>query len=157
MFKYDVYTEEQAMAGRFQLMKEGVYDAVVTASQDTQSKTGNAMMDITLSVYDESGKTHDIRDFLVFTKGMMWKVVHFADSAGIMKEYEEGKLCSETAINKSVKVKISMEQGREIPEEKLQGKASGSRYPDKNKVEDYVKNEDKKIELNPELDDDIPF
>lgn len=164
MFHYDVMSEQEAMAERFQLMKEGIYDAVITASQDTKSaNSGNPMMDMTVTVYDEEGKTHDIRDFLVFTKQMMWKVVHFAESAGIEKQYAEGTLCSETAINRTVKVKVSVEKGGEIPQDKLNGKPIGSRYYDKNKIEDYVKKED--INLSPHnensppplQDNDIPF
>jgi len=120
------------------------------------------MMDITLQVFDEAGKARDVRDFLVFTKTMMWKVIHFADSAGLLKEYEEGKLCSESAIGNRVRVKITVEEGSEIPQDKLKGKPVGSKYPDKNKVEDYVKKDDQKpleqkAEDDPFADDDIAF
>jgi hypothetical protein len=118
------------------------------------------MMDMTVSVYDENGKAHDVRDFLVFTKQMMWKIVHFADSAGIVKEYEAGTLCSETAIGKRVRVKINVEEGSEIPQDKLKGKSLGSKYPDKNKVEDYVMKDSQnslKKEDDPFDDDDVAF
>jgi hypothetical protein len=161
MFHYEVLSEQEAMQERFQLLKEGEYDAVITASQDTLSATsGNPMMDMTVSVYDAQGKSHDVRDFLVFTKAMMWKVVHFANSAGILKEYEEGKLCSQVATGRNVRVKIVVEPGSEIPEDKLKGKLLGSKYPDKNKIEDYVKKEDQKpLEQsgNPFPDEDINF
>lgn len=165
MFQYDVLTEQEAMAERFQLMKEGIYEAVITASQDTTSaSSGNPMMDMTVTCYDEAGKPHDIRDFLVLTKQMMWKVVHFAESAGIQKEYADGKLCSQVAINKTVKVKITVETGSEIPQDKLKGKPLGSKYPDKNKVEDYLfKGEQgatsiQNGDIPPSImDDDVPF
>lgn len=164
MFHYEVMTEQDAMNERFQLLKEGIYEAVVTASQDTTSSKGSPMMDITIAVYDENGKSHDVRDFLVFTKQMMWKIVHFSDSAGMLKEYEAGKLCSETAINKRVMVKLVVEQGGEIPQDKLKGKPLGTRYFDKNKVEDYIKKGDQGAAGVPNgdtpppfTDDDIPF
>ena len=163
MFQYEPMSEQEAMQERFQLVKEGIYDAVITASQDTRSaNSGNPMMDMTVTVYDENGKAHDVRDFLVFTKAMMWKVVHFADSAGILKEYEEGKLCSEVAIGKRVQVKITVEEGSEIPQDKLKGKPLGSKYPDKNKVEDYIKKSDQGAPVQSEnpapfQDDDIAF
>ncbi len=162
MFQYDVMSEQEAMAERFQLIKEGIYDAVITASQDKRSaSSGNPMMDMTVTVYDDMGKTHDVRDFLVFTKQMMWKVVHFAESADCLAVYEEGKLCSEMAINKAVKVKIGVEPGKEIPLDKLNGKPLGSKYPDKNKVEDYIKKAEVDVkgreEPPPLTDDDIPF
>ena len=161
MLVYDVMTEQEATEERFQLFKEGIYDAVVGTAEDRMSSTGNAMMDITLHVYDSNGKTKDVRDFLVLTKSMMWKVIHFADSAGLLKEYEDGKLCSDVALGKNIQVKIVIEQGKEIPLDKLNGKAPGSRYSDKNKVEDYIKKADQqKIELQKtveQLDDPIPF
>jgi hypothetical protein len=163
MFAYDVMSEQEAIEQRFNLLKEGEYDAVVTVSHDkVSSNSGNPMMDITLQVFDESGKACDVRDFLVFTKKMMWKVIHFADSASLLKEYEEGKLCSEVAIGQRVRVKIGIEEGGEITQDKLKGKPIGSKYPDKNKVEDYVKKEDQKpltiANDDKQLeDDDIPF
>lgn len=163
MFNYDVMSEQEAIEERFNLLKEGEYDAVISASLDKVSaNSGNPMMDITLQVFDEAGKARDVRDFLVFTKTMMWKVIHFADSAGLLKPYEEGKLCSEVAIGNRVRVKIGVEEGGEIPQDKLKGKPMGSKYPDKNKVEDYIKKEDQKplenkVEDDPFKDDDIDF
>jgi len=140
MFNYTPMDEVEAMQERFQLLPVGEYDAVIEKSTDTtSSNSGNPMMDMTLSVYDQEGKPHSVRDFLVFTKKMMWKAIHCAESAGVMDQYKNGKLCSDLLQGKSVRVKIAIEEGRIIPEDKLQGKAPGSKYPDKNKVEDYVK------------------
>lgn len=163
MFTYDVMSEQEAIEERFNLLKEGEYDAVISASQDKVSQnSGNPMMDITLQVFDEAGKARDVRDFLVFTKSMMWKVIHFADSAGLLTQYEEGKLCSEVAVGNRVRVKITVEEGSEIPQDKLKGKPVGSKYPDKNKVEDYIKKSEQKpleqkVEDDPFADDDIAF
>jgi len=162
MFQYDVMSEQEAMAERFQLMKEGIYEGVITSSQDTKSSTGNPMMDMTVTVYDENGKPHDVREFLVFTKTMMWKVIHFCDSAGLLKEYESGKLCSQMAIDKRVMVKVAVEEGSEIPQDKLKGKPLGSKYPDKNKIGEYIKKADQGQGTPtgdnppPFTDDDIP-
>lgn len=153
-FLYTPISEQEAMAERFQLLKEGEYDAVISSSEDKQSSSGNPMMDITLHVYDDNGKEHSVRDFLVFSKNMMWKVVRFANSSGLSKVYEEGKLCSENAIGNRVRVKISIDEGKEIPIDKLNGKPLGTRYYDKNKVDDYVKKLD---ESDPFQDDDIAF
>jgi len=162
-FQYTVYSEQEAMQERFQLLKKGEYDAVITASEDkTSANSGNPMMDMTVTVYDENGKSHDVRDFLVFTKTMMWKVIHCADSADILPLYEAQKFCSQAVVGSHVRVKINVEEGKEIPQDKLNGKPVGSKYPDKNKVEDYVKKEDQKPlvsnqEDDPFEDDDINF
>lgn len=163
MFQYNVMSEHEAMAERFQLMKEGIYEGVVTSSKDTNSSTGNPMMDMIVTVYDENGKAHDIRDFLVFTNAMMWKVIHFANSANILKEYEEGKLCSQVAIDKRVMVKVVVEEGKEISQEKLKDRPAGSKYPDKNKIAEYIKKDlPQEATSQPKInssfvDDDIPF
>ncbi len=138
-FQYTVMDEETAMQERFQLLPKGEYDACIVKSEDkVSSNSGNPMMDMTLEVYDNEGRGHTVRDFIVFTKSMMWKAIHFAKSAGIIDQYKSGQLCSMGAQGKSVRVKIGIEEGRIIPEDKLQGKLVGSKYPDKNKVEDYI-------------------
>ncbi|CAK0742260.1 putative DUF669 domain-containing protein [Gammaproteobacteria bacterium] len=161
-FMYEPITEQEAIEERFNLLKEGEYDAVITVSHDkTSASSGNPMMDMTLQVFYSQGKARDVRDFLVFTKSMMWKVIRFADSAGLMEQYEQGKLCSEIAVGNRVRVKITVEEGGLIPQDKLKGKPEGSKYPDKNKVDDYVKRADQKplaqaAEDDPFADDDIP-
>jgi len=162
MFAYEVLTEQEATEERFNLLKEGVYDAVISASEDKISaSSGNPMMDMTLQVFDENGRGRDVRDFLVFTKSMMWKVISFANSANLLPEYEQGKLCSEVAMGQRVKVKVGIESGAEIPFDKLKGKPVGSKYPDKNKIGSYIKR-DSSGEANtskddPFLDDDVAF
>jgi hypothetical protein len=171
MFNYTPMDEAEAMQERFQLLPKGEYDAVVQKSEDkVSSNSGNPMMDMTLTVYDAEGREHTVRDFLVFTKSMMWKAIHFSESAGIIDQYKSGQLCSIGAQGKSVRVKIAIEEGRIIPEDKLQGKDYGSKYPDKNKVEDYVKRDSQsskqtagsytrppmQVPLSDE-DEDVPF
>jgi hypothetical protein len=158
MFNYDVMTEEAAMQKRYHLLPDGEYDAVIATSEDKVSaNSGNPMMDMTLDVYDLQGVPHTVRDFLVFTENMMWKVIYCADSAGLLKEYEEKKFCSELVKGKTVRVKITTEVGGEIPQDKLKGKSPGSRYPDKNKVAYYIKKGDQKSSSPPLKTEDDPF
>lgn len=164
MFDYDVLSESEAMAERYQLLPEGDYPAVIDSSVDKISEnSGNPMMDMTLSVFDKNGRSHSVRDFLPFTRNMAWKMIHCAESAGLLKEYQDKKFCSSLMVGKNVVVRIVLEKGGEIPEHKLNGKPPGSKYPDKNKVEDYVINKnshkpmEKKAEENDFDDDSIPF
>lgn len=155
---YCVMTEQEAIAERFQLLKDGEYDAVVESSVDKVSaNSGNPMLELTLQVFDADGRVRHVRDFLVFTKNMMWKVIHFAQSAGLMKEYEEGKLCSDLVEGKRLRVKIAVEEGSEIPEDRLKGKSNGARYPDKNKVDDYIKHHVVSLNNSTFIDDEITF
>jgi hypothetical protein len=164
MFDYDVMTESEALQERFQLMKEGEYDAVIDKVEHKVSQnSGNNMFEMTLSVYDQQGKSHQVKDYLVFTKGMMWKVIHCADSAGLLKEYEEKKLAPEVLQGAGVRVRIVIEEGGVIPHDRLKGKTEGSKYPDKNKIDNYIKKADQKPLAKPSADvdeffsDPIPF
>lgn len=159
MFAYEIMDEETAMNERFQLLKEGEYDAVIQTAEDKNSaNSGNPMIDMTLCVYDQEGKSHSVRDFLVFTKSMMWKVIHCASSSGTMMIYTSGKLCSAVLKDKRVRVKIGVEDGNEIPVDKLQGKPVGSKYPSKNKVEDYVKVDNyRPLPTDTDDNEDVPF
>lgn len=161
MFDYEVLSEAEAMQERFQLLPDGEYGAVIDDSIDRNSKSGNPMMEVTLSVYDRNGKSHTVKDYLVFTRGMLWKVIHCAESAGLIEEYKNKKFCSDVLRGCNVKVRISTEKGAEIPLEKLNGKPAGSRYSDKNKVEDYLNNNGnvKQDVVKDEsfIDDDLPF
>lgn len=139
MLNYQVMDEAEAMQERFQLLPKGEYEAVIVKSEDRQSHSGNPMMDMTLHVYDREGQSHPVRDFLVFTKTMMWKAIHCADSAGVIDQYKAGKMCSNIIEGKSVRIKLNVEEGREIPADKLGDRSPGDKYPDKNKVDDYIK------------------
>lgn len=160
MFNYEPMSEQQAMNERFQLVKDGEYQAVIDKADARVSSSGNNMIDLLLSVYDDQGHPHPVRDFLVFTANMMWKAIHCADSAGLLKEYEDRKFCPELIQGKTVRVIVKSQQGTEIPMDKLNGKPIGSRYPDKNVVEDYVKKADQGAvakPVDPDLNDDVPW
>jgi hypothetical protein len=156
MFSYTPISAQEALEERYNLLKDGVYDAVIAASIDKQSSSNNPMMEITLQVFDENGKSREVKDYIVFTKSMMWKVIQFAESAGLLNQYEQGTLCSEAALGNRLTVKIGVEQGGLIPQDRLKDKAPGSKYPDKNKVIEYVKRGEEKVEDDPFCDDDLP-
>lgn len=158
MSLYKAMSEEDVMKARFNLMEDGEYDAVVKASIRSTSRTGNVMADMSLAVFDKAGNPHDIRDFLVFTDKMLWKMKHFCDSSGQQKLYEEEKFTPEDAQGQHVRVLIKTQKGNEIPYEKLNGKPPGSCYPDKNVVEDYLLGKTASIgKPVDEFSDAIPF
>lgn len=140
MSLYRAMNEDDVMKARFNLMEDGDYDAVVKTSLRRTSQTGNVMADMTVAVYDKKGNPHDIRDFLVFSEKMLWKMKHFCDSAKLEKEYLDEKFEPEMAANRNVRVQIRTQKGNEIPSDKLNGKEPGSRYPDKNVINDYLPN-----------------
>jgi hypothetical protein len=138
MSLYRALNEEDVMKARFNLLDDGEYDAVVKMASRRMSQAGNVMADMVLSVFDENGHPHDVRDFLVFTQAMLWKIKHFCDSSGQEQLYKDDKFTPEDAAMQHVRIRLGRQIGNEIPEDKLNGKPYGSRYPDKNVVEDYI-------------------
>ena len=138
MSLYKALNEEEVMKARFNLLDDGEYDAVVKISTRCMSRSNNVMADMILSVFDKRGNSHDIRDFLVFTEKMLWKIKHFCDSSGQAQLYADDKFTPEEAGNQHVRVIVKTQKGNIIPSDRLNGKPEGSVYPDKNIIEDYV-------------------
>jgi len=158
MFTYIPMTEEQCNEARYQLLKDGIYEAVVKKAEYQTSNSGNPMFKLTLDVFDDKGTIFFITDYLVFTPQMMWKVKHFCESAGLLKEYESGAFCHpDLAEDMNVFVKTVIQKGKEIPKEKLNGMPEGTCYRDKNAIIDYVVMErEEKLSEEP-FSDEVPF
>src|SRR6478736_6116747 len=139
LFDYEVLTEEQALKERYQLLDDGDYPATIKKIEPRVSNNGNNMYEVDLDVYDKNGSIHQVRDYWIFSRNMSWKVIHAADSCGLLAEYENKQFVPNIIRNKHCVVSIRTQEGKEIPADKLQGKPVGSRYPTKNVVEDYVK------------------
>ena len=162
---YTPMSEEEVQKARYKLMDDGEYNAVVNKATDRLSASGNQMTEFDLTVYDNNGHGHPMKDFLVNLESMLWKQRHFCYAAGLVKEYEEKKFCGAICENRNVRVKVTFQAGKEIPYDKLKGKAPGARYPDKNVIEDYIDQNAAPIKQNnasaehAELpfNDDIPF
>lgn len=158
-FSYDPMSEEQAMQERFSLLKDGDYDASVEKFDGKISAKGNRTVEFTLNVYDNDGKVHQIVDWITFTPKMTWKLRHHCVSGGMEKEFDNKTWRPQMSVGKLFRVKVVIDQGKEIPADKLKGKPPGSRYPDKNAIEDYIVSPQKSAgqALPKEFDDGIPF
>lgn len=162
MFNYNPMSKEAAEKERFSLIDDGDYPAVIKSATAKISSSNNPMIEVDLDVYDIQGKPHSVRDFLVFSSKMMWKVIHCADGLGLTKEYEEQRFHPSMLPGKNIRVRIKTQKGAQIPSDKLKGKPEGSVYPDKNVVEDYLLSDPNSVEvLTPQnsfdTQSDIPF
>jgi len=160
MFDYQVMSEEDAMRARYSLLKDGVYKAFITKCEPKVSKgSGNNQFEVSLEVIDDQGNKHPVRDFWIFTPKMMWKVIHGCRAAGVEDELNEKRLHPGMLEHKRVLVRITSQPGQEIPADKLNGKPPGSKYSDKNTIDDYLC-EDLGVVDAPKNDftnDEIPF
>lgn len=131
------------------LLQPGVYDFEVVKGEDRQSKSGNDMIELVLSVTGDDGSARRVTDYLL--EKLAYKLRHAAATCGVLGKYERGDLCGDDFMGRAgrVKLKIQASEG----------------YPDKNAVVDYVV-EEKKASAAParrpamadnDLDDSIPF
>jgi hypothetical protein len=159
-FSYVRMTKEDAERNRYELLNKGQYKATVIDVKSRISASGNNMLELLLNIYSH-GRLFTVKDYLVFTPKMQWKAIHFCESAGLLKEYEEGLFTPELSLNREVKIEIGVQEGNEIPEDKLNGRSKGEKYPPKNNVIDYLPHSlnevSKKRSVEVKLDDDIPF
>lgn len=141
------------------LLQPGIYDLEVSKATAKTSSNGNPMIELQIKVWGTSGKEYLVFDYLVSTPLMAWKIKHFCHAVGILKEYMDGQFNADMCIGKFCKGKIVYQIGKEIPADKLNGKVPGSRYPDKNAIEDYLLKEvknDPRVAVDP-FNDPLPF
>jgi len=105
------------------LFQKGVYSAVVKRATEEVSKSGNDMIKLILTCYGADNTETDVFDYLVFTPGMLYKVRHFCESAGI--NFDKGDLTAEECQDQNIQVELKIEKGE-------------GTYRDKNVVNDYV-------------------
>ncbi len=56
MFDYEPMSEQDALKARFQLLNDGEYDAVIDKAEARVSSGGNNMIEVHLTIFDETGK-----------------------------------------------------------------------------------------------------
>lgn len=166
MFDYDPMSRDDAMSERYNILPDGKYNAKILSCIDRISSTsGNPMFEVNLEVTEyRTNKKSTIKDFLLFTKNMMWKTINCCEACNIMAAYADKSLEPRMLEGKRILVEIGKQEGQVIPVDKLNGKAYGTRYPTKNIINDYVVDGESKGTLESllekekdNLNDDIPF
>ena|SRR3990167_6024105 len=115
-------TEEELKT--FVLLPEGEYDFDVIGAEEQTSKSGNAMIKLTLKVYGYNGEITTVYDYLLAS--LEYKIKHFCDTAGLVAEYEAGTLSADMCSNRSGKCKLKIDKDK------------NGVYEDKNAVKDYT-------------------
>lgn len=158
MFSYNPISAQQAEAARkFPMLEPGEYDFQVKKACYRLSKSNNPMIELTVSVWDKQGKEFTIFDYLISTEKMGWKTRHFCEAVGLEKEYEDRSFNELLCQDKCGKVLITIQKGKPKPD--------GGLYPDKNVIDDYLKEEKENKTINsiqPKsdpygFDSEIPF
>lgn len=139
--------KELAEAG---LWPAGTVDFEVLTAEDTTSRKGSDMIKLKVKLYNDSGASQTVFDYLL--DAMPHKLRHAAEAFGLLDEYEAGGFEAIDCEGKTGKCKIKVD--------KNEG------YPDKNGISDYIpavtvgsiaKNTAKAKAAHNDLDDDLPF
>lgn len=157
-------TLDQEREIRLNPFKEGEYDAECIFAEDTTSKTsGKEMIHVQWKIFGPSS-TRLVDDYITAaTEDKLYQLAH-AINKGIL--YSNGSLSAEDIQNQACRVNLGIEKGKAKPD------GTGERYPDRNKIRDYLvpgqtrapaqraapKNEPVGGTVDPDLsDDEIPF
>lgn len=136
----------------------GEYDFTVSeAVEGTSQASGNEQIKLTLHVFNRQGQQRTVFDYLSSAPKSQWKVRHFAETVGMVRQYETGEMPVREMLGRPGRCKLRI-------------KPADGQYSAQNAVNDYVKNDGaaQKHEVRPspalrqkapagDLDDDIPF
>ncbi len=106
----------------------GIYDFEVVNADWKTSKSGNAMMALTLKIFDpDSDRTRQVKDWLVESDAptCLMKLRHYCATVGDIAAYESGSLQNFPGQGACGKLKLSIEQTEQ--------------WGSQNKVADYIK------------------
>jgi len=119
--KFDPKTEDEL--ARESLLPDGIYPFEVLLAADEFSKAGNEMIKLKLNVFGPDGEQVHVYDYLL--EKLAYKLRHFADTTGLLGDYERGELTAFSCMGKTGYAKIVLE-------------AANGGYSAKNVVKDYV-------------------
>lgn len=105
------------------LLEPGTYELVVREAEERVSSKGNPMIALELEPTEHPGVL--IREYLVATQAAMFRIKNFCEAAGLTQKFEAGRLTEDDCRGSKVRARVMVEEGGE--------------YPDKNRVEEYLK------------------
>lgn len=160
--KYTPYTEAQIQS--MNLMEEGIYIFEVLEvytidkwGQPMQDKNGNDLARLKLLIWDNENRERIIFTFISGDSNFAYKLRHYAQTIGMLSEYEEGIFDIVKTEGKTGKATIIIKKGNP------KNDGSDAMWPDRNDVKDFVISElTAPSSLVEEVkkafvDDDVPF
>lgn len=131
------------------IFENGIYEFVVESANEKNSKNGNPMIHLKVKIMHDKyvGKTNIVDCFLLTDNPNFEFILrHFCFSIGLGDSYEKGEITEQMCIGKEGYAKVVIEKDKE------------GKYPDKNKIVDFIvsKNKDE-FKIDSSLNDDLPF
>lgn len=158
--RFTPISEQEAASQSSSLWKAGVYDYEVRNAEDKTSSGGNEMTALEVWVYDQSGGRRLVFDYLVASENTVWKIRRFAESCGLLDQFDKGVLEAADCEGRTGRCKLAVAPAKDG-------------YEAKNVIRDYIKMPDapKRAETGAtpssrkpiaagagsDLDDEIPF
>lgn len=84
------------------LLPDGKYQCFVSNATDKQSKNGSEMIELRLETYGPDGGKFPLTDYLVFSEKSLFKILGFAEAAGIKDRYDAGSISAADCIDRTV-------------------------------------------------------
>lgn len=147
----EAYQAKKASKPKDPVFPKGEYEFKVHSAEAAVSNAGNQMIRVTIRLEAfQDGKpiSNLTNDWLLLEGKTAYKLRHFCESIGMGEDYEKGE------------IDIESMKGRRGVADVYIDKSTDDRYPDKNKVNDYVVDNTrvkKPVVKNEIIDDAIPF
>lgn len=140
-----VEPKSEAEIQAMNLRQIGEYDFLVVDATDKLSAKGNEMVELKVQMEDSDGRNFTVFDYLVSIDSMAYKVRHFAETTGLIPQYEKGDMAAEYMVGRTGRCKLGVQP------------AKGA-YPSKNIISDYVgTGAAEPVKQLQDVDDEIPF
>lgn len=107
------------------LLQEGIYKGHVKTAIEKTSRSERQMFALEVEIYDSEGRAKNVKDYIVLSEDMQWKLYDFCDSAGIMDRYNAGEVSAEDCLDRTVFCRVTRKE------------AEGD-FPAKNEIKGYL-------------------
>lgn len=129
-FELSVQEEKKMTESReYPLLPEGDYEFTVLDAEDAVSAAGNEMINMTLQVWDESGKDFKVWDRLVFTPKALYRIRNFCKANGLDEQWEAREVTTDDVTGVTGTAHIGIDPERVV---------NGKTHKAKNVVDYYI-------------------
>lgn len=118
---------EQAGSGEYELIAEGEYETVISDVEVTESKSGNPMLKLTITLRNDVKQPHrkqKLWDYLVATEKAMFKFHQVAKAVGLPngKDFKSIEEFRNAILYKAVRIVVKQEESEYNGEKRTQAR-----------------------------------
>lgn len=103
----------------------GDYDFMVQEASEGVSQAGNEQIKLTLHVFNRAGQQRTVFDYLSSAPKAQWKVRHFSEAVGMVRQYETGDMPVREMISRPGRCTLRI-------------KPAEGQYSAQNAIKDYI-------------------